>query len=317
MSAEIKPVNTINQTNYAEIEHENFSPPDDKEINKEKLMVVSYNIRYAVGSYLISGGLLRRIGISRPSRRSQLVSSNIEKAANTFLTNKLFSNADIIALQEADKRTMRAGEIHVARELAKRMKWNYTHSSLGLPREHEPQRRQWYLDFEEPIARRDTGETGLAFLSKHNLKDLLRLDLPWFDCPWHPHIAIATTLEFGSKKVRMFNSHIDPHATVKQQHEQHELILEQAEKDNLPTIYLGDFNTLTPNARKLTRRFLTSRGYETPFKRFTSTWRAGLYRNHTDWIFMRGLDCINHGVFKPLRISDHWLIWAEIDLRNI
>lgn len=317
MSVETKHVNAINQASYAEIEHESFSLPADKEINKGKLMVVSYNIRYAVGSYLISGGLLRRIGISRPSRRPRLVSSNIEKAANTFLTNKLFSNADIIALQEADKHTMRAGGIHTARELAQKMKWNYAHSSLGLPREHEPQTRQWYLDFEEPIVRHDTGETGLAFLSKYNLKDLLRIELPWFDCPWRPHIALATTLEFGNKKIRLFNSHIDPHASVKQQHEQHEVILAQAEKDNLPTVYLGDFNTLTPNARKQTRKFLTERGYETPFKKFTSTWRAGLYRNHTDWIFTRGLGCLNHGVFKSLRISDHWLIWAEIDLRSI
>lgn len=317
MSGEIKSLNTTSQTNYAEMEHKNFSAHDNRQINKEKLMVASYNIRYAVGSYLISGGLLRRIGVSRPSRRSLLVSSNIEKAAKTFLTNKLFSNADVIALQEADKRTMRAGGIHVARELAKKMKWNYAHSSLGLPREHLQQKRQWYLDFEEQIVNHDSGETGLAFLSKHNLNELSRIELPWFDCPWHPHIAMATTLEFGNKKIRLFNSHIDPHASVKQQHEQHEVILAQAEKDNLPTIYLGDFNTLTPNARKQTGIFLTERGYDTPFKRFTSTWRAGLYRNHTDWIFTRGLACTNHGVFKPLRISDHWLIWAEIDLRSV
>lgn len=305
---------TFIHTLEQEVEHEDFSVAADEPIGKDRLVVVSYNIRYAVGSYLISGGLLRKIGISRPSRRTRLVESNIEKAAHAFTSKNIFPDADIIALQEADRETLRTGRVHVARELAKKMSWNYAHSSLSLPREHEPKRKQWYLDFEESIPQDDTGETGLAFLSKYKLHDLKRMDLPWFDCPWRPRIALATTLKFGNNQIRLFNSHIDPHACVKEQQEQHEVVLEQAEKDNLPTILLGDFNTLTPNARKTTRKFLESRGYATPFKSFTSTWRAGLYKNHTDWIFTRGLKCLRYGVIKSLRVSDHFPIWAEVDL---
>lgn len=303
------------QASNTEVEHENFVVNEEATVDKNKIVVASYNIRYAVGSYLISGGLLRRVGISRPSRRSQLVSNNIETAARFIAGSENFPTPDIIALQESDKETIRAGGIHVARALAEKMNWSYAHTSIGLPRDYHPINKQWYLNFEESISPDDSGETGLAFLSKHNLKNLMRLDLPWFDCPWRPRIAMATTLEFGDKKIRIFNTHIDPHASVKEQHEQHEIILAQAEKDNLPTILLGDFNTLTPNARKKTRKFFDERGYKTPFKNFTSTWRAGLYRNHTDWIYIRGLNCLRHGVLKSLRISDHWLIWAEIDLR--
>ena len=316
MVVETKTKNVFSERLDVTIEQENFCSIESNTVNKDSLIVASYNIRYAVGSYLISGGLLRKVGISRPSRRTQLVKNNIEKAARAFTQQTSFPKADIIALQEADKKTVRAGKIHIARELAKEMKWNYAHTSLGLPREYVPQGKQWYLDFEEPIARDDTGETGLAFLSEHRLQDLQRLDLPWFDCPWRPRIALATTIEIGDKKIRLFTSHIDPHASTKEQHEQHEVILEQAEKDNLPTVLLGDFNTLTPNARKQTRKFFESHGYQTPFKRFTSTWRAGLYRNHTDWIFTRGLNCVAHGVVKSLKVSDHYPIWAEIDLRG-
>lgn len=316
MFTETNKINTLSEKFETEIEQENFCTNEVHLPQKNSMVIVSFNIRYAVGSFLISGGLLRKVGISRPSRRTKLVLNNIENAAKKFTENLLIPKPYIIALQEADKETLRAGKVHIARELALKMKCNYAHTSLGLPREYEPQTKQWYLDFEEPIKRDDTGETGLAFLSNHNLIDIKRLDLPWFDCPWRPRIAIATTIRIGNKKVRLFNTHIDPHASIKEQHEQHEIILQQAEEDNLPTILLGDFNTLTPNARKQTRKFLEARGFNTPFKSFTSTWRAGLYRNHTDWIFLRGLNSLRHGVVKSLKISDHYPIWAEIDLSD-
>src|SRR5687767_5611508 len=46
-----------------------------------RLVVVSYNIRYAVGSHLIGGSLLRRAGLGWPARRPRLVGANIKKAA--------------------------------------------------------------------------------------------------------------------------------------------------------------------------------------------------------------------------------------------
>jgi hypothetical protein len=37
-------------------------------------------------------------------------------------------------------------------------------------------------------------------------------------------------------------------------------------------------------------------------------------RFHADWIFTNGLDVKRWGVVKPLNVSDHWPIWAEISL---
>ena len=297
------------------VEYESFSLVHEEAKERDKIVFVSYNIRYAVGSFLISGGLLRRIGISRPSRRARLVQNNIEKAAKVFSESKLLPQADFIALQEADKETLRAGRIHVARELAKKMSFTLAHAQLHIPRHIEQQKRQWYLDFEEPIKRDDAGDTGLAVLSRFPLENLKRLDLPWFNCPWRPRIALAATINVNKKKIRVFNSHIDPHASIDEQLEQHKAILDQAELDNLPTVLLGDFNTLTPMARRKTRKFLEERGYISPFKTGTATWRAGLYYNHTDWIFTRGLYSTRFGIVKPLSVSDHWPIWAEIDLK--
>src|SRR6266446_2641351 len=83
-----------------------------------KLTVASYNIRYAVGSHLISTGLLRRIGLNPPQPRSEKVADNIKTANDALSNGALLPPVDVLALQEADKRTARAGGHHVARELA-------------------------------------------------------------------------------------------------------------------------------------------------------------------------------------------------------
>ncbi|HYY97362.1 MAG TPA: hypothetical protein VE642_02165, partial [Pyrinomonadaceae bacterium] len=68
-----------------EVERGDFSREDARpSAPPTRLVVVTYNIRYAVGSRLISGGLLRRFGVSRPSRRPALVGGNIEAAARAF-----------------------------------------------------------------------------------------------------------------------------------------------------------------------------------------------------------------------------------------
>jgi endonuclease/exonuclease/phosphatase family metal-dependent hydrolase len=33
---------------------------------------------------------------------------------------------------------------------------------------------------------------------------------------------------------------------------------------------------------------------------------------HADWIFVRGVGIERWGVARPLNVSDHWPIWAEI-----
>ena len=45
----------------------------------------------------------------------------------------------------------------------------------------------------------------------------------------------------------------------------------------------------------------------------TGTWRAGLLRLHPDWIFVRGPRVVRWGVARPLSVSDHWPVWAELE----
>jgi endonuclease/exonuclease/phosphatase family metal-dependent hydrolase len=264
---------------------------------------------------LISGSLLRRVGIKRPRSRPRLVARHLRRAALAFTDGKRLPPADIVALQEADKETARAGRHHIARELASALGMHYASAVAGLPRDEEPQSKQWYLDFEEHIAPDDTGDTGIALLSRLPLMQVERLDLPWTECAWRPRLALAATVQASpQQQLHLFNSHIDPHASIEEQLEQHKAVLDRASQLEGPTILLGDFNTLSKRSCVEMRTLLESQGYTTPFATNVATWHAGLIRLHTDWIFVRGAHVIRSGVARPLGVSDHWPVWVEINL---
>src|SRR5436190_5161672 len=187
--------------------------------------------------------------------------------------------ADILALQEADKETARAGAQHVAARLAEAMQLSYVHVWAGLPRGILPKQREWWLNFEEQVGLDDAGDMGVALLSRWPLADVARIDLPWTDCPWRPRLAVAATIMFGTERLRLFNVHIDPHGPLDNQHQQTEAVLEQAETHDGPAVILGDFNTLSKSKAVEIRRLLESHGYVTPFPTEVPTWRgAGVVR---------------------------------------
>ena len=277
-------------------------------------MIASYNIRYARGPYLISGGLRRKLRLMSLRTRPEHVGRMIADAARAFSGGELLPRVDILALQEADKRTARTGGHHVAQELATQLGMNWVHAPAGIPRGIKPAKRQWWLDFEEPIDLHDAGDTGVALLSRLPLHDVTRIDLPWEECPWRPRLAMAATVSLGSQPIRIFNAHVDPHAASGGQLAQLELIADQADSIIEPAIIMGDFNTLSREKCLETRNFLESRGYTTPIPTGTPTWRGAGLRLHADWIFSRGLKIARWGVARPLHVSDHWPIWAEIEL---
>jgi len=281
---------------------------------RSSLILASYNIRYAVGSHLISSGLFRKIGINTPRPRGEAVARNLRTAARVFSDNGLLPQPDILALQEADKGTGRAGGQHVAAQLAAELGFTYVHVGAGIPRGIPPEQREWWLNFEEQISLHDPGDTGVALLSRLPLTEIERIDLPWHQCAWRPRLAMSAILELGGHPVRLFNVHVDPHGPLDNQHEQLEALLERAEQHAGPRVIMGDFNTLSKEKAVEIRKLMESRGYSTPFPTGTATWRGAGLRFHADWIFVNGLKVNRWGVVKPLNVSDHWPIWAEISL---
>ncbi len=307
MSTAIPPLSDSEKLEFGE--NSNHRPA----AKSNKLVIASYNIRYARGPYLISGGLRRKVGLMNLGRRPQHVGRLISAAARAFTDGRLLPPVDLLALQEADKGTARTGGHHVAKELASEMDMHWVHAPAGIPRGVAPVKRQWWLDFEEPIDLHDSGDTGVALLSRLPLDDVTRIDLPWHECPWRPRLAMAAMISVGPTQIRLFNAHVDPHAASDGQLAQLEVIAAQAESSTIPVIILGDFNTLSKQKCLETRGFLESRGYTTPYQTGTATWRGAGLRMHADWIFSRGVRVERWGVARLLLdVSDHWPIWAEI-----
>lgn len=308
--ASVNPASSVHE----EIEYGSYAPSVLPDEVRTKLVIATYNIRYAVGSHLISGSLFRRLGLKRMRRRPRLVSSHVKACAQALANGDRLPPVDILALQEADRRTVRAGRVHVAEQLAREMKMNYAHAPFDLPRGEEPQAKQWYLDFEERLSLDETGDTGISFLARLPLENAERINLPWSECEWRPHLALAATIRAGGKTLTLYNAHIDPHANIDERLRQHEAILDHAQEVSGAVVLLGDFNTLTSESRLKMRGLLEAHGYATPFSDGTATWRAGLIRLQTDWIFVRGARVTRSGVARGLSMSDHWPVWAEIDL---
>ena len=297
-----------------DLEFGDFTDAEAAPRDVSSLVVATYNIRYAVGSRLISGSIIRRLGLGRPARRPRLVEGNIRRAARAFTDGERMPPADLVALQEADRQTSRAGGRHVARELAEALDMGYVRAAMPTPREEQPKDKKWYLDFEERINAGEEGDTGVALLSRVPLSRVARVELPWAECAWRPRLALAASVPFGSGELRVFNSHIDPHAGVSEQLRQHEAVLAQADETGGggPVLLLGDFNTLAREARTAARNLLEARGYTTPLPTGTGTWRSGPLRLHADWIFVRRARVLRWGVARPLSVSDHWPVWAEV-----
>ncbi|HYY43484.1 MAG TPA: endonuclease/exonuclease/phosphatase family protein [Pyrinomonadaceae bacterium] len=300
------------------VELGSFTAPPELHVpqhDTRRCVIATFNIRYAVGRFLISGGLLRKAGLYYNRPRPPVVAGHIAATATAFTQGRLMPRADIIALQEADRGTVRAGGHHVARELARALAMNYAHAAMHIPRGEQPKDRQWYLDFEERIQLDDPGDTGVAVLSRLPLSAARRVDLPWTECAWRPRLALACSAHTGKRPLHIFNTHIDPHANVAEQLAQHEAILAECERQRgAPTVLLGDFNTLFPRSRAATRALLEARGFTTPMPTATATWRAGLIRLHADWLFVRDVRVVRWGVARPLNVSDHWPVWAELEL---
>jgi endonuclease/exonuclease/phosphatase family metal-dependent hydrolase len=293
-----------------EISDRESAPPDR---DRSSMVLASYNIRYGVGSHLISSGLLRKLKINVPRHRTEAVAQNLKTAARIFSDNTLLPRPDILALQEADKETGRAGGQHVAAKLSDELGVPYVHVGAGIPRGVLPEQREWWLNFEEQISLHDPGDTGVALLSRLPLNEIERIDLPWHQCAWRPRLAMGATVEFAGLRVRLFNVHVDPHGPLDNQHQQVEALLERAEQYVGPRVIMGDFNTLSKQKAVELRKLMESRGYATPFPTGAATWRGAGLRFHADWIFVNGLEVKRWGVVKPVNVSDHWPIWAEVE----
>jgi endonuclease/exonuclease/phosphatase family metal-dependent hydrolase len=204
--------------------------------------------------------------------------------------------ADVLALQEIS----RTRRINQARTLASRLGMNYVYAGAHL------------CNFGR--------ERGQAILTPHPVLRSWRVALPQVR---HPRIALAADLLIGEEVVRVVNVHLENRTRInpfiiRRRAEQLTHLLEWLESaGHARTLLVGDLNTLgfviDRGRSEVLAAMLEAAG-------FTDAHRGGRnvthrpLRTRLDWIFTRHATPVRGAVEDTGRVSDHFAVWADVDL---
>ncbi|MDT7603390.1 MAG: hypothetical protein QOF61_1387 [Acidobacteriota bacterium] len=239
-----------------------------------EIKIVSYNMRWRGGAELR--------GITKLLRGDPFI-----------------GGADIVGLQEVDRRRKRSGSVDAARQMAEELGVNY---AWAAPPSDGSKRGD-----------REAGEdeTGVAILSPHPLADVTRLVLPnpGHDC--QRRAAIGATVTIGKTQVRVYSVHGETRIPVERKVEQWRAILADinAHPSVARVVVLGDFNTIKGKDVSAARKLFTGAGFSTPFADDELTWETFVVALKLDWLWLRGLDPIAHGINRRVLYSDHYPLW--------
>lgn len=147
---------------------------------------------------------------------------------------------DIVALQEVDNGTTRAGGVDQARELAQKAGYPYAR--------HVPATTMF------------GGEYGMAILSRFPITSLTRQRLP-VEPGMEPRVVAHVVLEVGGTEVSLYKAHLSPmpqRSTLRA--EQAAVVARLMAADPRPKILMGDLNDVatSPAVQLLTRRLQDS-----------------------------------------------------------
>jgi endonuclease/exonuclease/phosphatase family metal-dependent hydrolase len=217
----------------------------------------------------------------------------VEAVYSVLQANEQLRDAHVWALQEV--RTSRTRNF--AREMAQRLGMNYAHA----------------------IARpRGGGWEGLSFLSRLPISEVERLELPHLDTGERLRIGLFATISFGDKAIRFCNVHLPIRMNHEKRAEQLRLILDSFDQNQVPAqIVIGDFNTISGSLRRICHTVLENRGFATPFEGNAKTYQHYfLLRFKLDWIYLKGLGVLEHGIEQRVTASDHRPVWVDVEVRN-
>jgi endonuclease/exonuclease/phosphatase (EEP) superfamily protein YafD len=87
----------------------------------------------------------------------------------------------------------------------------------------------------------------------------------------------------------------------------------------MPAIVLGDFNTWEVNAADETTKLFQDAGFTTPFDKEPTFLTKMLISIELklDWIWLRGLEPVNHGIDRKIEVSDHWPLWTVVGIKAV
>jgi len=238
--------------------------------------VVSYNIRWRSGE-------------------------DLKKLIELFRQDAEIGNATVLALQEVDRNKKRSAKTNTARLLAE---------ELGL----------YYAWAAPPSAKPNAEEeTGVALLSVYPLSKVRRIVLP-HEGPGHRRrVALGASITMGNVEVRVYSAHAETRISMNKKLGQMNALLAdlQQHAPNSPAIIMGDLNTWQGDAAPKTIKLFTDAGFTTPFGSQKTFLRKVFFVPidlRLDWIWVRGVEAVSHGIDREITISDHFPLWATMKL---
>jgi endonuclease/exonuclease/phosphatase family metal-dependent hydrolase len=222
----------------------------------------------------------------------------VEKMA----ADNVLSSADVVFLQEIE-------EYHGMKEIKEML------SHFG------------YYHF-APSRTLEKGEHGIALLSKLPIQDFEAIDLPQFNLGFRSRkrIAIRGKIDFDGTKIQVCNVHLDSRLNIDDRISQLSPLMGEIKKDSSRIILGGDFNTIplklyrnvvpvgkSDQFRRLDG-FMRLEGFETfeALPKYSMSNRG--IRWLLDHIYVRGLKIRQYGVREMFKASDHYPIWADVEV---
>jgi endonuclease/exonuclease/phosphatase family metal-dependent hydrolase len=215
--------------------------------------------------------------------------------------NPNLRRVDVLLLQEIEDNSASQAE-----EVARRLNMNYAYApGYGLA---------------------DGGSHGVAIISRHELKDLEIIELPYFHVVVNSarRVALGATIELNRAKVRIYSVHLDNRINPSKRKKQLAPVFDAAAQFEGPVVIGGDLNTspfcwglalipvpcgLQDNA---TENSAKAAGFTTPLAEAGAT--AKWLSMKLDAIYVRDLQTNSRAVEESVRLSDHLPVWLDVSL---
>jgi endonuclease/exonuclease/phosphatase family metal-dependent hydrolase len=193
-------------------------------------------------------------------------------------------DADLFLFQELDNES--------AVEIAKKFNLNYVYSPSVFDRRHQK-------------------EYGNAILTQWPIHDSGKIVLPnWLPGWVETRSAVKTIISVGDRDIIVYSVHMD----VLWMESQGKYLAGEIENENVPTILGGDFNTWRPSSIVSLEKSMNQAGMERLTRGTGYTFEVNGLQFTLDHIFTKkGLD-FTSGVYRQTNASDHYPVWAKIEL---
>ncbi len=243
-----------------------------------EIKMISYNIRWRGGEEL-------------------------RKLIQLFKDDQEIGDAAVLALQEVDRNKKRTKNVNTVKQLADELGCYYAWAAPPVGQTGEEE------------------ETGVALLSIYPASDVKRIVLPHEGPNRRRRVALGATLTIGRTTIRVYSVHGETRIPVKKKLEQMSAVINDVQRYSLqtPAVIMGDFNTWEPSAGSGIIKLFNDSSFKTPFGKHVTFSRRVLFvpiQLHLDWIWLRGLEPIKHGIDNKITISDHFPLWITIKLSS-